>query len=211
MRNRLLAIFILAALPAGLSARTTADCGAWCTLSFVKSLGKPFVAARLEHRSFENLSATECWFAAVGGGYSFTGWFKADVGYEFWKIPSAGGAVVHKATAGCTASLVRDGLNVNIREKYEQSFGADGSLSGTLRSRLRAQYRIGSSRFTPYVMYEHFETVGTGWQRSLHYAGAEIKLADHHVLDVFYLYHLFPSAGATRGCNILGVCYNFVF
>lgn len=199
-------------IPAGRAgAQTGSDLGSWCSLMFVKAWEKPYMTARLEHRSFEKMSSTECWFAAVGAGYNFTKWLKADMGYEFWKIPSAGGVTVNKATLGVTASLVRDGLNVNIREKYEEAFSQDGSASGTLRSRLRAQYRIGSSRFSPYVMYEHFETIGTGWQRSLHYAGAEIRLADHHVLDLYYLYHLFPSGGATKGCNVLGVCYNLIF
>jgi len=210
MRKFILGLCACLLIPVvNLSAETSADVGSWCNLMLVKSWGKPYATARIEHRSYDNMSATECWFAAVGGGYGFAKWLKADLGYEFWQLPSAGGKTVHKGTLGLTASLVREGLNVNVREKFEQSFGS--SSSGTLRSRLRAQYKIGTSRFTPYLMYEHFQTLGTGWQRSLHYAGTEIVLADHHFLDFFYLYHLFPNGGATTGCHVIGVGYNFIF
>lgn len=206
----LFGLCLLFAPSGGAAAQTSGDLGSWCSLMVVKAWEKPYLTARLEHRSFEKISATECWFAAVGAGYSFTKWLKADLGYEYWTIPAAGGETVHKATAGVTATLGRDALSVSLREKYEQAFSGDGSSSGTLRSRLRAQYRTGGV-LTPYLMYEHFETVGTGWQRSLHYVGTEIRIADHHALDVYYLYHLFPKGTATAACNVLGICYNLRF
>lgn len=195
-------------------AQTPTDFGSWESFHIVKSWGKPFINARLEHRSFHKISATECYFAMLGGGYGFTPWLKADMGYEFWKIPSAGNATIHKATLGATGTLKKDALAVSLREKYELAFNAaGGSPSGTLRSRLRAQYSIPSTPVTPYLMYEHFQTLGSagGWQRSLHYVGAEFKLGGPNILDVYYMYHLFPTGTGNASCNILGLCYMLVF
>lgn len=201
------------ALCGTLKAQTINDFGTWVSIHATKSWGKPFITARLEHRSFKSVSATECYFGMIGGGYALTPWLKADAGYEFWKIPSAGDATFHKATLGATGTLKKESLAVSIREKYELSFNAaGGSPSGTLRSRLRAQYSIPSSSFTPYVMYEHFQTLSTGsWQRSLHYVGTEIKLGGPNILDVYYMYHLFPSASGNSSCHVLGLCYMLVF
>lgn len=208
-------LFLLAALAAVcsvVSAQTRADLGSWVSASLVKSWDKPFVSARLEHRSCANLRVTECFFVAVSGGYNFNGWLKGDIGYEYWNLPNNGHASVHKATAGLTGTIRREGLAVSLREKYEQAFAVGGGASGTLRSRLRAQYKCPSSAFTPYLMYEHFQCFGaqTGWQRSLHYVGTEINLGRGNNLDIFYNYHLFPRGSNICSCHVIGVGYTLV-
>jgi len=190
-------------------AQTTTDLGSWCSLQLIKPLDKAYAMARLEHRSYDNISATECWFGMAGGGYSFTKWLKADLSYEFWKMPAAGDITKQKIVACATGTLKRESLAVSIREKYELAFtdGADGP-SNTLRTRLRTQYAVPSTAFTPYVMYELFYGLGgIKWIRSLHYAGTEIKIADGHSLDFFYMYNLYPSAATLKACNVLGAGY----
>jgi hypothetical protein len=169
--------------------------------------------ARLEHRSFDSIRSTECWFAMAGGGYYFNSWLKGDLSYEYWSIPSAGNMVQHKAVLCFTETLKRDGLAVALREKYELAYNpASHSISNTLRTRLRGQYKIPESAFTPYVMYELFGSLdGKGWIRSLHYAGTEISLGGGHSLDFFYMYHLYDKAGLTGACHLLGIGYTFVF
>ena len=192
------------------SAQTNTDLGTWSSIQLVKPWAKPYLTARLEHRSFDHVTATECYFAALGAGTKVTPWLKADLGYEYWRVPSAGDITINKATAGVTATMSREALSVILREKYELAFYAGGRTSGTLRSRLRAQYVIPDSRFTPYMMYEHFQTIGEGWQRSLHYVGTEIRLTRAQSLDLFYMYHLFPSTAGISACNVLGICYSLV-
>lgn len=192
------------------TAQTSSDLGTWSSLQIVKPWDKPYLMARLEHRSFDHVSATECYFASAGAGTKVTPWLKADLSYEYWKVPSAGDISINKAIASATATLRRETLAVSIREKYEQAFYEGGKSTGTLRSRLRAQYGIPDSIFTPYVMSEHFQTMGKGWQRSLHYAGTEIAITPRQSLDLFYMYHLFPSATGTASCHVLGICYGIV-
>ncbi len=194
-------------------AQVSSDTGTWSSIQLVNSLGAPYLMARAEHRSYQNIGATECWFLMAGGGYNINSWLKGDLSYEYWKIPSAGDLVQHKAVLCFTETLKREGLAVSLREKYELAYNpASGSISNTLRTRFRGQYKAPDSILTPYLMYEYFSSLdGKGWVRSLHYAGTEINLGKGHSLDLFYMYHLFDKAGLTAACHVLGAGYYFVF
>ncbi|MBO6029419.1 MAG: DUF2490 domain-containing protein [Bacteroidales bacterium] len=195
------------------SAQTTSDYGSWSSIQLVKSFGAPYAMARVEHRSYDHFSGTECWFAMAGGGYNFNSWLKGDLSYEYWQIPSAGDMVQHKAVLCLTETLKREGLAIALREKYELAYMPDTeSFTNTLRTRLRGQYKAPESRFTPYMMYEFFSSLDTGkWVRSLHYAGTEISLGKGHGLDLFYMFHLYNKGGLTAACHTLGLGYTFVF
>jgi len=195
------------------NAQSVSDLGTWSSIQIVKSYGAPYAMARLEHRSFDSISSTECWFAMAGGGYNFNSWLKGDLSYEYWSIPSAGDMIQHKGVLSFTETLKRESLAVALREKYELAYNpASDSFSNTLRTRLRAQYKAPDSSLTPYVMYEIFGSLdGKGWVRSLHYAGSEISLGGGHSLDLYYMFHLYDKAGLTGACHILGAGYNFVF
>lgn len=193
------------------AAQVSSDLGSWIHIHAVKSCGDTYAMARLEHRSYDRLGATECWFAMAGAGYRFAGWLSGDLSYEFWKLPVAGNATTHKAVASLTATLKREGLSVSMREKYELAFAEDGSTGGTIRSRLRAQYHPDASVFTPYLMYEFFNGTDGGWIRSLHYAGTDIRLNDSQSLEVYYMYHLYPRGTTLLSCNVLGLGYMLKF
>ena len=195
------------------SAQSSTDLGTWSSIQIVKSLGAPYLMGRAEHRSYDNVGATECWFLMAGGGYNFNSWLKGDLSYEYWKIPSAGDMVQHKAVLCFTETLKREGLAFALREKYELAYNpAAESFSHTLRTRLRGQYKAPDSIFTPYLMYEFFTNMGTGkWVRSLHYAGSEISLGGGHSLDLFYMFHLYNTPASPAACHLLGVGYTFVF
>ncbi|MBO6045787.1 MAG: hypothetical protein J6P69_08070 [Bacteroidales bacterium] len=42
------------------NAQSFSDLGTWSSVQLIKSLGAPYAMARLEHRSFDNISDTEC-------------------------------------------------------------------------------------------------------------------------------------------------------
>jgi hypothetical protein len=206
-------LFALSLCSANAFAQAESDWGTWSSIQLVKSFGAPYAMARLEHRSYQNIGATECWFAMAGGGYNFNSWLKGDLSYEYWKIPSAGDLVQHKAVLCFTETLKREGLAVALREKYELAYNplAD-SFSHTLRTRIRGQYKAADSIFSPYLMYEFFTNMSTGkWVRSLHYAGTEISLGGGHSIDLFYMYHLFATAVSPNACHTLGLGYTLVF
>ena len=206
-------VSMLALCAARTSAQTSSDLGTWSSVQLVKSFGAPYAMARLEHRSYDNLRGTECWFTMAGAGYNFNSWLKGDLSYEYWQIPAAGGITLHKAVLCLTESLKRDGLALALREKYELAYNPDaGAVTNTLRTRIRGQYKAPESIFTPYLMYEFFSSFDTGkWVRSLHYAGTEISLGKGHGLDFFYMFHLYDKGGLTAACHTLGIGYTFVF
>ena len=124
------------------NAQSFSDLGTWSSIQLIKSYGAPYAMARLEHRSYDNIQGTECWFAMAGGGYNFNSWLKGDLSYEYWSIPSAGNMVQHKAVLTLTETLKREGLSLSLREKYELAYnpGTD-SFSNTLRTRIPRQSR----------------------------------------------------------------------
>ena len=207
----ILSVLALCAVQA--TAQTVTDFGTWSSIQLVKSFGAPYAMARLEHRSYDHVSSTECWFAMAGGGYNFNSWLKGDLSYEYWRIPAAGDMVQHKAVLSLTETLKREGLAVALREKYELAYNPGAkSFNNTLRTRLRGQYKTPESIFTPYLMFEFFSSLDNGkWVRSLHYAGTEISLGGGHSLDFFYMYHLYDKGGLTAACHLMGAGYTFVF
>ena len=207
----ILSVLALCAVQA--TAQTVSDFGTWSSIQLVKSFGAPYAMARLEHRSYDHVSSTECWFAMAGGGYNFNSWLKGDLSYEYWRIPAAGDMAQHKAVLCLTETLRREGLAVALREKYELAYNPGAkSFSNTLRTRLRGQYKAPESIFTPYLMFEFFSSLDNGkWVRSLHYAGTEISLGGGHSLDFFYMYHLYDKGGLTAACHLMGAGYTFVF
>lgn len=205
-------LLLLTLLPATLFAQTQNDLGTWVSGQVIKNFDKAFATVRLEHRSFDNISATECFFAVAGGGYYLTPWLTGDLSYEYWNVPSAGDLVMHKAVASLSASHKSGDLSVAFRAKYELAFNAaGGDPSHTFRWRLRTQYAPEGWKARPYAMSELFTGVNApAWIRSLHYLGAEIPMGKH-MLDLFYMYHLFPQGISTSSCHLLGAGYYFIF
>lgn len=198
---------------APLRAGIPSDLGTWNHVTVIKPIGKYYAMARLEHRSYENVGATEAAFAMAGAGYNFSKWLQGDVSYEYWKIPAAGDIVCHKAVFCLTGTLRRDILAVSLKEKYELAVNAgEGDPYGTLRTRLRAQVSPEGFFMKPYVISEFFNGFsGTGWIRSLHYVGADIPICKGNTLDVYYMYHLYNKGGSVASCNVLGLGYTLVF
>jgi Protein of unknown function (DUF2490). len=214
MRKTIVTILSAIALfAAQASAQTSSDFGTWTNIQLIKSYGAPYAMARLEHRSFDHASSTECWFAMAGGGYNFNNWLKGDLSYEYWSIPAAGDMVQHKAVLSFTETLKREGLAVALKEKYELAYNpAADSFTNTFRARLRGQYTPQGSILTPYLMYEMFTSFDTmKWVRSLHYAGTEVNLGGGHSLDFYYMYHMYDKGGLLAASHILGIGYTLVF
>jgi hypothetical protein len=60
----LLSVFAL--FSAKTYAQTSSDFGTWSSIQIVKSFGAPYAMGRLEHRSYDHVHGTECWFAMAG-------------------------------------------------------------------------------------------------------------------------------------------------
>lgn len=194
-----LASLLLVTSAGGQTRDIPADLGLWSSAQVTKSFGKAFVAARAEHRSFEKMSATECWFLMASGGYRFTPWLTSDLSYEFWEI---GGKPYHKAIVCATGTIKQGNLSAALREKYELCMSSHSAANSTLRSRLKVQYAVPKSIFKPYIMAEIFNW--ESWKRSLYYVGTELAVSKRSSFDLFYMYHLQASGPSI---HTLGVGY----
>ena len=47
-------------------AQSVSDLGTWSSIQLVKSFGAPYAMARFEHRSYDRIRSTECWFVMAG-------------------------------------------------------------------------------------------------------------------------------------------------
>lgn len=217
----LYALFATVFLPCAIHAQDRVDdFGMWNYAMAIKGWQNgAYATFRFEHRSFDNANSTEAWFLAAGGGYNFTKWLKADLGYEYWKIHRSTDA--HRIVGSATGTLKSGNWAFSLRERYEFSINPGSeSTSQLIRSRVRAQYSFKNPlTVTPYLMFEVFNGLSNspGWIRNLNYAGCELSFCEHHTFDIFYMYHLYnaqvPSAPKTvfAGIHILGIGYNFKF
>lgn len=192
---------VLLLIPSAASGQTAAyeDMGSWLSAQAMTSWGKAYGTVRAELRTNDKMSSRECWFALVAGGYKFTDWFSADLGYEMWNINQA---INHRFVLTTSETLRQGNLSATLREKYEYTVTPAGTTYSNLRVRLKTQYSIPDSCFKPYIAGEVF--AWDGWKRSLNYVGTEISIGSRSTLDLFYLYHV-QKGGPTF--HTLGVGY----
>lgn len=201
MKKIVCVIAALVCLCSSAAAQNTSDLGAWLNLQATGSFGNAYALFRAEYRAKNGLKSTDSRFMVFAGGYRFTPWLSADLGYEMWGVNQS---TIHKGVLTVNGVLRRDALNVSLREKYELSFAPDGSTGSCLRSRLRAQYSFAT--FRPYLASELFSWAV--WQRALFYVGTEIALSKHSTIDVFYCYHM-PNGAIPISTLGLGYYFNF--
>ena len=94
--------------------------------------------------------------------------------------------------------------NISIRERYMHTWRPD-SQKDELRSRLKVQYYIPDSRFSPYLAMEVF-TWGVKWMQTRHYVACDYKLTPWMQLEWYYMYYAFKEAPAE---HVIGIGLNF--
>jgi len=162
----------------------------------------PFFASfYFEHDNYQ-YQRLECWYTRTTLGVKVLPWLKADVAYDFLMEP--GGVVTHKALLDLTGTLKQGGLKVSIRERYVHSWTPSAGKQGdVLRSRLKVQYAIPDSRFSPYLAIEVF-TWDT-WKKTRHYVACNYDINKTFQLEAYYLYYTFNNAPAE---HVIGLGVN---
>lgn len=145
----------------------------------------------------------DCWYTRTTLGIKILPWLKADVAYDFLKEPSA---VSHKLLLDVTGTLKSGNFKVAIRERYIHSWTpSTGKESNVLRSRLKVQYSIPESRWSPYLAIEVF-TWGDTWKKTRHYVACNYDITSWMQLEAYYLYYTHNGRPAQ---HILGIGMNF--
>lgn len=139
----------------------------------------------------------------------------------------------HRLSFDAIGSYKFGKLKLSLRERYqfthhtEQTVakydGDDGSLKSdemieakdkhVLRSRLKAEYDISKSIFTPFASAEIYNSISDGFStKKLRYTiGTDISIAKHHDLSLYYRYIDNHGDDDTPSLNVIGVGYKFSF
>ncbi|MBO4642056.1 MAG: DUF2490 domain-containing protein [Bacteroidaceae bacterium] len=150
----------------------------------------------LQYRHFD------CWYTRTILGVKLFPWFKTDVAYDFVKESSR---QVHRAIMDVTATLKEGPLKLSLRERYLHSWiPAENRQGNELRSRLKAQYAIPHSRFSPYLAIEVF--TWKDWKKTRHYVACDYDITRWMQLEAYYLYYTHKEHPSQ---HILGIGFNF--
>ena len=204
---RLLLVFlpvVLISKPLGAQEAQDNTFGGWEFFEVNHDFGKSpiFASFYFEHDNYQ-YKRLDCWYTRTTLGVKLLPWLKFDVAYDFIREPAW---LTHKAVADLTASLKQGGLKVSIRGRYQHGWTPEtGDQSDVLRSRLKVQYAIPGTNFTPYLAAEVF-TWGDKWKKTRHYVACDYDISKVVQLEAYYLYYAFNGVPAE---HVLGIGINF--
>lgn len=162
-----------------------------------------FTSLYLEHDNYQ-YKRLECWYTRLTLGYKINSWLKTDVAYDFMQEPDY---VTHRGVYDISATLKQGNLSISVRERFVHSWSPSISKhSNVLRSRLKVQYSIPNSRFSPYLAMEVF--TWDVWKKTRHYVATTYEINEHFELEGYYLYYTFASTPAE---HVLGIGLNMEF
>ena len=148
-----------------------------------------FVTEYFEHDNFQ-YKRLDCWYNRVTAGYNLLPWLKTAVNYDILRDPDAW---THRAVFDLTGTLKQQNLKVSVRERYIHSWTPELDNQGdVLRSRLKVQYHVPKTSFSPYVAIEVFTWDGN-WQRSRHYLACTYDITKHVQLEGYYMYYTYKN------------------
>lgn len=162
-----------------------------------------FTSLYFEHDNYQ-YKRLECWYTRLTIGYKINPWLETDIAYDFMQEP---GSVTHRGVCDISATLKQGNLSVSLRERYIHSYSPSiGKHGDVLRSRIKAQYSIPGSRFSPYLAVEVF--TWDVWKKTRHYVATIYRINDHFEIEGYYLYYTFAGSPAE---HVLGIGLNMKF
>jgi len=151
----------------------------------------------VENYQFQRL---DCLFGRFSVGCKPLKWLKFSLNYVPCYVP---GLWLHFLEGEVTGTLKSGNFSVSIRERYRHGFT---NSSDELRSRLKVAYRIGESKFTPYLAVE-LQT-WSKWLKTRHYVACTYDILDFMQLEWYYMYYLIRDVPAE---HVIGLGLNFSF
>lgn len=199
-------LFMVMALPGTVKAQEVPEgwsFGGWEFFEVYHDFGKtPFFGSfYFEHDNF-HYKYFDNWYTRTILGVKVLPWLKADVGYDFVKEPSV---LKHKLILDLTGTLKSGNFNVSLRERYMHTWRhSGGPQANELRSRLKVQYNVPGTRWSPYLA---MEVISWGdWIKTRHYVGSQYNFNDWLQLETYYIYY---SHNGKPAQHILGIGLSF--
>ena len=178
-------LFMAMALPGTVKAQEVPEgwsFGGWEFFEVYHDFGKtPFFGSfYFEHDNF-HYKYFDNWYTRTILGVKVLPWLKADVGYDFVKEPSV---LKHKLILDLTGTLKSGNFNVSLRERYMHTWRhSGGPQANELRSRLKVQYNVPGTRWSPYLA---MEVISWGdWIKTRHYVGSQYNFNDWLQLETY--------------------------
>ncbi len=161
---------------------------------------KWFITNYTEHDNI-SYSKFDCAYNRFTVGYNILPWLRVGLAYDFMIEPEQ---LIHRGVAEVVGTLKSGNFKVSLRERYFRIWKPD-SQSNEIRSRLKVQYNIQESGFSPYLAAEVF-TWGTEWKKTRHYAACTYNINSWMQLEWYYMYYAFKESPAQ---HVIGIGLNF--
>ena len=136
-----------------------------------------------EHDNYHYKYFDNCYTRTILG-VKILPWLKADVGYDFVVEPSV---LKHKLLLDLTVTLKSVNFKVSLRQRYLHTWLHSGDpQDNELRSRLKVQYDVPGTRWSPYLA---MEVISWGqWRKTRHYVGSHYNFNSWLQLETYYIY-----------------------
>lgn len=165
-------------------------------------------------RPQEDFKRMEWFLTTAELNYKINPYFLAGGGYMSLAHYDASKELRNRYYFYATASYPIGRFNLSLRERFQSTFKVHTDPpKNYLRSMLNVSYRIGKSRFSPFVYAEVFnDTMGKMRAEKLRLStGSNYKLNKHNSFQLYYRYNTYNVEEPVNYRHCIGVCYSHQF
>ncbi|MDO4948614.1 MAG: DUF2490 domain-containing protein [Bacteroidales bacterium] len=166
-----------------------------------KSLPKWSIGGYFEHHNNQYQHFESC-FSRFSVGFSPIFWLKTTMSYDLLR---SNHNWTNRLVPEATGTFSIGDVKIALRERFLYTWcPAKSQQSHELRSRIKAQYHILKTRFSPYLASELF-TTDAKWTKIRYYVGTNYQINKQLNIEWYYLYHVFRKSDSK---HILGLGLN---
>lgn len=199
----LFALIIVLLMPNAIFAQDDVDASAWAIISVKKPLKHDWIALlRSEIHTKDHTSDMDYWYIAAGTGHKFNNWLRTDFGliYVGYHGPasstnSAYWRPIYRTYLSFSENKKVGPIRGTLREYWGYCWMPETTVEGNykkgsayheFRLRLRLDYIIDHSKFTPYAYVEEWNK--SKLERIRYVGGVDYKMNKHNTIGAFYMW-----------------------
>lgn len=223
----------LLAIPVTTEAQASNDFGIWSSVGISKSLSKKItLEGELENRTMDNSSQVSRWGLQLGGSYKVVKFLSLGAAYQFQYYNDTKYSDFQPRNRFIVYGQGKykwKFLSFSLRERFQLTtkdesdrIKASGKIntykinpSSVWRNRLKVEYDIHKSRFSPFVSFESFYQLnnpdGNDFEGLRYTIGTSYKINKRNFLDISGIYdkEINTDEPTNRSVISLGYTYNF--
>lgn len=214
-------------------AQTKNDFGIWSSVAVSKSLSKKAtIVGELENRTADNSSLISRWGVQLGASYKVVKFLSIGAAYQFQyynDIKYSDFQPRNRFIVYGQGKYKWENFSFSLRERFQLTtkdesdrIKASGKIntykinpSSVWRNRLKVEYDIHKSHFSPYASFESFYQLnnpdGNAFEGLRYTVGTSYKINKRNFLDISGIYHKEINADEPTNQSVisLGYTYNF--